>query len=588
MLKFPSNIHSVRDLYYGKDPILDAWILNFMTENDLEPLANPEDNASPEQIKFMVDLEEDQVFAPCTDWLLLNLLKGELSKDLKKEYLYTWKRLVLLLNAMPLDDYVRKKLVNLWRYKFQQAYKNMILIPTRLAKRLITILLSQCVVHDPYEVRKQWFNQQAFDFVNSEQFKKIVDICPAEKMTCQSLGDLRWELDMFELSRLFYLSQMDSIWTKGEFNKKYDFELKEYALEFKKFRFALEKMMGEDRSRSLKILYLPDSAGGLIIDLLIVNVLLRLGCKVILSFKKGFYFDYPTFWDMDNDLVLQKVLKKAYFISNNKISKKDLLYKLKEHDLVVISDGTRERLNLCRSSVTFARSWKECDFIIAKGYGNYRRLILTSHLFTRDIVVCYRDKNGKVCFEYKEKSPRVRKITENEIIAKAEEIKEEMRKAHASGQKVMFYSAIVGSIPGQTQTAIKVLNTFVNYLRSKLEGTFIINPAEHFEPGMDGDDLMYMWEMVQRSGLIDIWRFQTVEDIEKSFELMGQKVPPVWAGKDATFSTGCTKEMQIALEEQKKYPEMQIIGPSPDKFFRRKEYGVGKYFDASLIKLVNG
>lgn len=69
---------------------------------------------------------------------------------------------------------------------------------------------------------------------------------------------------------------------------------------------------------------------------------------------------------------------------------------------------------------------------------------------------------------------------------------------------------------------------------------------------MDGDDLMYMWEMVQRSGLIDIWRFQTVSDIEKSFELMGMKVPPIWAGKDATFSTGCTKEMKIALEEQKK------------------------------------
>ncbi len=116
-------INSLKDLYYGKDPVLDAWILNFMTENDIDPLANPEENASYEQLRFMVDLDEDQVFAPCTDWLLLNLLKGELSKDLKKEYLTTWKRLVLLLNSLPLEDYLRKKLVNLWRYKFRHAIR---------------------------------------------------------------------------------------------------------------------------------------------------------------------------------------------------------------------------------------------------------------------------------------------------------------------------------------------------------------------------------------------------------------------------------------------------------------------------------
>ncbi|MDQ7031627.1 MAG: ARMT1-like domain-containing protein [Desulfonauticus sp.] len=587
MLKI-SNIHSVRDLYYGKDPLLDAWILNFMTENDVDPLANPEDNASFEQIKFMVDLDEDQVFAPCTDWLLLNLLKGNLSQDLKKEYLFVWKRLVLLLNNMSLDDYLKKKLVNLWRYKFKQAYNNLILIPSRLTKRLITILLSQCVIFDPYEVRKQWFNQQAYNFIQSRVFEEFINLCPADQMHCNSLANLRWTLDMLELSRLFYLSFIDTIWKRPEDQNLISMShFAEYEQEFEKVKQALEGISGRDREKKLKILYLPDSAGSFVFDLLIVKVFLRLGHKVIMALKKGFYFDYPTFWDIDNDKILQKMLKNAYFIAEQNISKKDLLQKLKENDFVIISDGTRERLNLCRSSVTFARSWKESDLIIAKGYGNYRRLILTSHLFTRDIIACYKDELGKIHFEFKKKSSRVRKITEDELIAKAENIKNMMLKAKANGKKVMFYSAIVGSIPGQTKVAIEVLNTFVNYLRSKLDGIFIINPAEHFEPGMDGDDLMYMWEMVQRSGLIDIWRFQTVADIEKSFELMGQKVPPAWVGKDATFSTGCTKEMQIALEEQKKYPEMQIIGPSSDKFFRRREYGVGKYFDASLVKLVN-
>jgi hypothetical protein len=99
---------------------------------------------------------------------------------------------------------------------------------------------------------------------------------------------------------------------------------------------------------------------------------------------------------------------------------------------------------------------------------------------------------------------------------------------------------------------------------------------------MDADDLMYMWEIVQRSGLIDIWRFQAYEDIAKAFELINKKITPEWVGKDATYSTGCTKEMKIALEVQQIYPEMQIIGPSKEKFMRREEYGVGKLYDQRL------
>ena len=93
---------------------------------------------------------------------------------------------------------------------------------------------------------------------------------------------------------------------------------------------------------------------------------------------------------------------------------------------------------------------------------------------------------------------------------------------------------------------------------------------------------MYMWEIVQRSGRIDIRRFQTYGDIIQAFQIMQKKVPPEWVGKDATFSTGCTKEMKIALEVQQKYPEMQIIGPSQEKFMRRLEYGIGKMYDRRL------
>ena len=159
-----------------------------------------------------------------------------------------------------------------------------------------------------------------------------------------------------------------------------------------------------------------------------------------------------------------------------------------------------------------------------------------------------------------------------------------MREARMSGRTVMFYSCIIGSIPGETQTAISLARIFVGDLRKRLDNVLIVNPAEHFVEGMDGDDLMFMWERVQRSGFIDVWGFQTFADIEESFRLMGRKVPPIWSGKDATFSTGCTQEMRIALDVQRQNREMQIIGPDPARFTRRGEYGVGKYFDATISR----
>ena len=40
--------------------------------------------------------------------------------------------------------------------------------------------------------------------------------------------------------------------------------------------------------------------------------------------------------------------------------------------------------------------------------------------------------------------------------------------------------------------------------------------------------------------------------------------------------------MEIAVQIQKLYPEMQLMGPPYEKFQRRKEYGVGKLYDRSL------
>jgi hypothetical protein len=248
----------------------------------------------------------------------------------------------------------------------------------------------------------------------------------------------------------------------------------------------------------------------------------------------------------------------------------------------VISDGTVESLNLLLVSTTFSRIFKEVDFIISRGNAQKRRFFDSHFEFTQDIFNIVSNGN-EVDISYKPKSAKTIKFSYHELEEKAELIINKMRMAKENNMTIMFYSGIIGSIPGKIKTAKEIMSVFIKKLENDYSNLFVINPSNYYEPGMDADDLMYMWEIVQKSGFIDIWRFQTIEDITNSFELLNKKVPPEWIGKDSTYSTGCTKEIKIAQEVLKNNPEMQLIGPSIDKFMRREEYGVGSMYDQRLV-----
>ncbi len=566
---------------YGTDPVRDAWLLHFMTENNLEHFIAPEKNASPEQLRFMVSLEPEEIYVPCSDAMFSHLLSERADPLVVAEYDDRLARIGRLIDDFVPDAYTAAKIRALCELKYRQALVKPTLIPSRLAKRLCTIFLTQSGLDDPYRERKRLFNRRAFAFIQSEAFQTMLYACPEELPGCRAIPELRFALDMLELRRLLLLGAMPGIWN-GEGAPPDRAALDAAMAAFPETFARFERMLDPRRSGPLKILFLPETAGGVLFDLLAVRTLMRLGHRVVVALKDGFYFDAPTVWDAEGDPILDTALDGAHFLTDSRASKNRLLQVMRENPLTVISDGTRERLNLYRVSVTFARAWKEADLVIARGRLNHRRLIETSYLFTRDVVSFFADEQGGLRLDFKPRAPGARSFTEADITAQAEEIIAGMRAAKTAGKSVMFYSAVIGSIPGQTETAIELVTTFVGYLREKLSGTFIINPAEHFEEGMDADDLMFMWEKVQRSGLIDVWRFQTHFDIEKSFSLLGRRVPPAWAGKDATFSTGCTKEMHIALSMQARQPELQIIGPDPEKFFRRREYGVGKFCDAGI------
>ncbi len=575
-------VETVSELRYGRDPYLDAWLLHFLYENNLDYLLTPLYNVAPEQLRFMVVLDEDQVFVPCSDELFAELIHSGTSEYLTRGYLTAWRVFASLVHQHIKDKYARRKIVTFAKHHFQQASEHHILIPSRLTKRLSGIFLTQSGIDDPFRDLKIRYNERVARFMESNALDNALHHCPDEAMACRRIGDLRWELDRIEMLRLFALSSWADLWHNGPLpNSEAIIGGLAQAWGDAKNQENLAQALGPGQ-QSKKILYIPNSSGGILFDVLVIQALLRQGHQVMLALKNGFYFQTPTLWDIECDPRLAQALEPAHVMPENSISKNELLRALREHRFLVITDGTRERLNLYRVSVTFSRAWKEADLIIGKGDPQVRRLIDTGHQFTRDILCFHRDEDGQFRLHFKPKPAEIRKFTESDLNDMADSIIQSMREAKQAGKQVMFYSAIIGSIPGQTKTAIEVVQTFVDYLRSRLEGAYIINPAEHFEHGMDGDDLMYMWERVQRSGLIDVWRFQSVADVEKSFELMDRKVPPVWTGKDATFSTGCTKEMKIALETQRRHPELQIIGPNPERFFRRREYGVGKYFDAGI------
>ena len=571
---------SVRDIRLGRDVCFDAWLYSMLMDNNLAYRMNPDIIASPEQLAFMIQLDDNQVYLPCSDATFAMLRADNLLPKLQAQYNRAWRIIMRLIRSMVQDRAERRRILHFCRYRFLQYIAQRTLIPSRLVKRMTDLVLAQSYsLGDPWRERRSASTLRQQEMLDMPEIRNNLEAMPRGKLPAD-MCETRQLLDSLELVRFFCLSAMAKEWQERLPSAQ---GIHRAMREAEQAAAPLRGYFSRTAGRSATVLFLCDADGGILFDLAMLQSLIRMGHRVICAVKSGFYFFAPTMDDMESDPTLERWLRGGIVLRETQLGKNDLLRHLREHRLVVIDDGTRERLNLYRVSVTFSRAWKEADVVLCKGWRAADIFLGSSHEFTRDIVCYWRDESG-FRIELRRHAAAARKFSEEDIAAQADAIIKEMRAAHSEGRSVMFYSCVIGSIPGQTSVAVTLARTFVDNLRKKMDNILIINPAEHFVAGMDGDDLMFMWERVQRSGLIDVWRFQTVEDIEESFALLGRKVPPSWSGKDATYSTGCTKEMRIALDMQAKNREMQIIGPEPRLFFRRGEYGVGKYFDASISR----
>jgi hypothetical protein len=463
---------------------------------------------------------------------------------------------------------------------------------------LITIFLNRTLIEDPYVYEKATRNLRVSNALNSTAFQTAVnhvnssDLLPSPT----TLSGIKELAEHIEIKRLFALSVEKTLWESDmaqQYSQTDYLNLFGRKLEGNGVNPLLNFLGIYDKDRSAgsiqnkKILWLADEAGEVMVDLAIIRYLAKLGHKIIVAFKEGPLFTKVWLDDARKDETLSRALEGALLITDKGLGKNDLVRTLRgDWAVIAISDGTKEILNLLLASTTFARIFKEVDGIISRGPEQKRRLFDTHFQFTRDIFNISGNASGCAEISFKPKHLEAVKFAHADLEKKARRIIEQMREAKKKGMAVIFYSGIIGSIPGKIKTAKEIMSVSIQHLKNQFARTFIINPSEYFEPGMDADDLMYMWEIVQTSGLIDIWRFQTYDDISQAFQIMGKKVPPEWVGKDATFSTGCTIEMNLALEVQRTHPEMQIIGPAKEKFMRRQEYGVGKMYDRKFSEIV--
>ena len=588
------NIDAKRPGLPEKSPETDAWFTAFFIENHLDYYTHPDHVSTPEQIRFIVfTTEEDERYYPCSDRMFEAIMNRNQSEFLQKKYHEILRKILKLIDSQIENKNERAYLKSLIKIKYQHETRDEIMIPSRLEKRLLGIFLNRTQIEDPYICEKALRNGRANKalssdaLINAMNHGDIIDL----KKPPSTLSGIRKILHYLELERLLSLSVEHPLW---ESDKAAGYTQNNY-LDFFNRRFSgngvkplFDFLGAQDKEKSLpkKILWLADEAGEIMVDLAIINYLANLGHKIIIAFKDGPFFTKVDYYDAVEDEMLSGQLKGALFISEKNLGKNELANMLKsDKNITVISDGTRENLNLLLSSTTFARIFKEVDGVISRGHDQRRRFFDTHFQFTQNIYNISAGDKGSVLISFKPKHPAVIKFSHADLEDKAKTIIDQMKEAGEKGMTVIFYSGIIGSIPGKIEMAKKIMSVSINLLREQFAMTFIINPSEYYEPGMDADDLIYMWEIVQRSGFIDIWRFQTYGDIVHTFQSMDKKVPPEWVGKDATFSTGCTKEMKIALEVQQKYPEMQIIGPPQERFMRRKEYGIGKMYDQRLSEI---
>ena len=81
----------------GISPEKDAWFTAFFIENHLDPITHPAHAAPPEQVRFMVYLDEDERYYPCSNRMFEAIMGRDNSRFLAKKYQEVLQRVMALI-----------------------------------------------------------------------------------------------------------------------------------------------------------------------------------------------------------------------------------------------------------------------------------------------------------------------------------------------------------------------------------------------------------------------------------------------------------------------------------------------------------
>ena len=132
------DIGKVSDLRLGDHPGFDAWFYSFCAENNIEHGINPSGVASPEQLRFMVALDERQVYAPCSDATFRELAASfhlrSFPPRVRSQYIAAWRSIIRVVRYEK-DRQKRRDMINYCRHRFRGCLALGNILPSRLVKR---------------------------------------------------------------------------------------------------------------------------------------------------------------------------------------------------------------------------------------------------------------------------------------------------------------------------------------------------------------------------------------------------------------------------------------------------------------------
>lgn len=202
----------VCDIRLGQNVRFDAWLYSMLMDNNLAYRMNPDIIASPEQMAFMVHMDQDQVYLPCSDATFSMLCAGTPSAELRNQYNRSWRIIARLVRSFVPDKAQQRRILQFCRYRFSQYIAQHTLIPSRLVKRMTSLVLAQGhMTDDPWEERRRESTGSQQEMLALPEIHENLEAMPGGSMP-KGISIARRSMDYVEMARLLCLSAMSRDW----------------------------------------------------------------------------------------------------------------------------------------------------------------------------------------------------------------------------------------------------------------------------------------------------------------------------------------------------------------------------------------